>query len=184
MRVKTISLPMRTTRLLLPCAIIIAALLLVNCSGPQTYPVRTYPLGEKVNLGPFIYTAFETQWLTHLGDDPAPRLPQNRFFLVRVSVLNSGGTEVIAPNLSIVDDSGKSYQELQNGEGVPQWIGYLRQLKPADSAQGNLLFDAPPRHYKLKILDDTAERTAFIDIPLSFNAEVPQVLTPPDIPKK
>ena len=149
-----------------------------SCSSSEKFPVRTYQMGEKVTLGPFIYNAFETQWLTHLGDDVTPRLPQHRFFVIRVSILNSGGTELIGPNLSLVDDSGKVYEELSNGEGVPQWIGYLRQLKPADSSTGNLVFDAPPRHYKLKVLDETGERAALIDIPLSFNAESPQVPSP------
>jgi hypothetical protein len=114
-----------------------------SCSSTEKFAVRTYQMGEKVTLGPFIYNAFETQWLTHLGDDVTPRLPQHRFFVIRVSILNSGGTELIGPNLSLVDDSGKVYEELSNGEGVPQWIGYLRQLKPADSSTGNLVFDAP-----------------------------------------
>lgn len=169
---------MRPMRLVALCAIAAISLLGGSCSSTEKFPVRTYAMGEKVPLGPFIYNAFETQWLTHLGDDVTPRLPQHRFFLVRTSILNSGGSELIGPNLSIVDDNGNVYEELSNGEGVPQWIGYLRQLKPADSSQGNLVFDAPPRHYKLKVLDDTGERAALIDIPLSFNAESPQLPEP------
>jgi len=149
-----------------------------------TFPVRTYQMGEKVSLGPFVYTVFETQWLTQMGEEPALRIPQHRFFLVRASVVNSGSTELTAPNVSIVDDSGKVYEELVNGEGAPEWIGYLRQLKPAESAQGNLLFDVPPRHYKLRAADETGERIALIDIPLSFNAETPQVINPSDIRKR
>jgi len=164
-------------------AILAACLVTGSCSGGEKFPVRTYQMGEKVTLGPFIYNAFETQWLTHLGEDVAPRVPQHRFFLIRISILNSGGTELIGPNLSIVDDSGKVYEELSNGEGVPQWIGYLRQLKPADSSTGNLVFDAPPRHYKLKVLDETGERAALIDIPLSFNAESPDLPSQPETKK-
>ena len=53
------------------------------------------------------------------------------------------------------DDNGNTYPELSSGEGVPQYIGYLRSVKPAQSAQGNAIFDAPPRHYKMKIADET-----------------------------
>lgn len=160
-----------------------AALFLSNCSMGK-FPVRTYAMGEKVSLGPLIYTVYETQWLTQMGEEPALRVPQHRFFLVRASVVNSGATELTAPNLSIVDDSGKVYEELVNGEATPEWIGYLRQLKASESAQGNLLFDAPPRHYRLRALDETGERMALIDIPLTFNAETPQVINPGDIRKK
>ena len=55
---------------------------------------------------------------------------------------------------------------------------FLRSVKPAESAQGNVVFDAPPRHYKLKLMDETGERSAYIDIPLSFGAETPEMPTP------
>jgi len=80
--------------------------------------------------------------------------------------------------MTIQDDQGHVYDELSNGEGVPQWAGYLRIVKPADSAQGNALFDAPPGHYKLKLLDETGTNAALIDIPFTFNTETPDV-TPP-----
>ena len=156
---------------------------LSSCSMGR-FPVRTYQMGEKVSLGPFVYTVYETQWLTQMGEEPSRRIPQHRFFLVRASVSNSGRAEITAPNVSIVDDSGTVYEELVNGEGAPEWIGYLRQLKPAESAQGNLLFDAPPRHYKLRAVDETGERIALIDIPLSFNAETPELINPGDIRRK
>ena len=54
----------------------------------------------------------------------------------------------------------------------------LAQVKPAESAQGNLVFDAPPAHYKLRITDENEENPAYVDIPLSFGAEVP----PPEVP--
>jgi hypothetical protein len=63
---------------------------------------------------------------------------------------------------------------------VPQWAGYLRNVKPADNVQGNIVFDAPPAHYKLKLADETGTKFALIDIPLSFGAETPEVITPTD----
>ena len=160
-------------------AAIIASILFTGCSSDEkTYPVRTYNMGERVDLGHIVYIVFETQWLTHIGEGPDERIPQNRFFLVRMQATNSLGTDIIVPNFTIEDDNGKVYHELDNGEGVPQWIGFLRSVKPADSAQGNAVFDAPPRHYKLKIQDENSDRAAYIDIPLSFGAETPEMPTP------
>jgi hypothetical protein len=51
-------------------------------------------------------------------------------------------------------------------------------VKAAESAQGNVVFDAPPRHYKLKVTDETGDRTALIDIPLTFGSETPDIPTP------
>jgi len=158
---------------------ILASILLTSCgSDEKSYPVRTYPMGERVQLGHIVYVVFETQWLTHIGEGTDARIPQNRYFLVRMSAVNSGGGDIYVPAFSVEDDNGHSYPELSDGSGVPQYIGYLRQVKPAESAQGNALFDAPPRRYKLKITDEDGERTAYIDIPLSFGAETPDIVSP------
>ena len=172
---------MRALQSVLLCAAAVAALCWSGCGGKS--PARTYAMGEKVLVGHLNYTVFETQWLPQLGDQAAPRVPQNRFFLVRASIVNSGASDVVAPNLTIEDDSGHVYREVSNGDGVPQWIGYLRQIKPADSAQGNLVFDAPPAHYKLRVLDEDGEHSSLIDIPLTFNAETPGLPTPGEIKK-
>lgn len=167
---------MRLRVLLVPVAGF-AALLLTGCSQPS-FPVRTYPMGDKVNLGHLVYTVYETQWLTQAGTAPAIRLPQNRFFLVRISAGNSGGGDLMVPNLTVEDDQGHSYPELQNGDGIPQYIGYLRSVAPAEAAAGNLVFDCPPGHYKLRVTDEDGERAALIDIPLSFTSETPEVPIP------
>ena len=157
-------------------ALIAAASILPSCdSGEKSFPVRTYTLGERIALGHLVYVVFETQWLTQIGDGVDARVPQHRFFLVRLSTVNSLGTDVILPNLVIEDDNGNTYPELSSGEGVPQYIGYLRSVKPAESAQGNALFDAPPRHYKMKITDETGDKIAYVDIPLNFVSETPDV---------
>jgi hypothetical protein len=168
---------MRPFRLVWLLAVVAAAFSLLSCgdSGEKSFPVRTYTMGERVTLGHIIYTVFETQWLTHIGDGAESRVPQNRFFLVRLSAVNSYGSDVIVPNLMLEDDSGNSYPELSSGDGVPQYIGYLRNVRPADSAQGNALFDAPPRHYKMKLSDETGEKIAYVDIPLTFVSETPDV---------
>jgi Domain of unknown function (DUF4352) len=165
---------MRLSNPRLMLASLATALILSSCAQ-RTPPPRTYPLGEKVSLGHLIYSAYETQWLTQLGTGPDARVPQNRFLLVRMAVTNSGGETIASPNLSIVDDNGNSFEELSDGQGVPQWIGYIRQINQADTTQGNLLFDVPPRHYKLRITDEEGQRTAMIDLPLEFSPELPDL---------
>jgi hypothetical protein len=160
-------------------SVLASGVFLISCSdGPKAAPISSYLMGEKVHLGRLSYTVFETQWLTHLGDGPAARTPQNRFFLVRFSVTNSGSEDATILNFTVTDDKGQSYEELPNGEGVPQWAGYLRVAKSGDTIQGNVIFDAPAAHYKLKIADDTGTRFALIDLPLTFNNETPEVVPP------
>ena len=170
---------MRYLRLFPTLAVLTAALLLNACSRESAAPeVHNYSLGEKAKLGHIIYTVYETQWLPQLGEGPAPRIPEHRFFLVRVTAVNSGGADLIVPNVTVEDDRGNSFPELRDGDGVPQWIGYLRQVKPAESTSGNLVFDAPPAHYKLRVTDENEDAFAYIDIPLSFGAEVPTTELP------
>ena len=166
-------------------AISLAGMLLAGCHATSSaFPVRTYPMGERVLLGSLTYTVIETEYLTQIGDGATARVPKNRFFLVKISV-NNGGSEIANVRaFQVEDDSGKVYPELNDGEGVPDWIGYLRSVKPAESAQGNALFDAPARHYVIRVRDETGERAALIDIPLTFNAETPDVPTPGDPSKK
>jgi hypothetical protein len=170
---------MRQLRFTLLLAAVAAALFLSACSrGESSDPVRTYSMGERIDLGHIVYTVFETQWMTQLGERDNVRVPQHRYFLIRMSAVNGAGGDLIVPNVSIEDDSGNTYTELSDGDGVPQWIGFLRQVRPAEAAQGNVLFDAPPRHYKVRLMDEIGDHKALVDIPLSFTAETPEVPVP------
>ena len=127
---------------------------------PAGAPLDKYLMGEKVHLGHLSYTVFETQWLTHLGDGrDGPRAAEP----VLPDSLQRGQQRQRRCRRSrirrIQDDQGpRLTRKLSNGEGVPQWAGYLRNVKPADNVQGNIVFDAPPAHYKLKLSDETGDQ--------------------------
>jgi hypothetical protein len=172
---------MPLTRRFVLVAAAIAALFATSCgSDEKSFPVRTYNLGERVQLGHIVYMVFETQWMTHMGEGPDARVPQHRFFLIRLSAVNSSNGDLTVPAFTIQDDNGNTYNELSDGTGVPQWAKYLRPVHPAESIQGNVLFDAPPRRYKLKLQDEDSEKAALIDIPLNFGAETPDIVQTPE----
>ena len=135
-------------------------------------------MGERAYAGHLIYTAYETQYLTQIPLDPDPRVPDNRFLLIRVNVVNSGGEEAVAPAMTIEDEMGKTYEELSDGRGVPQWITYIRTIKPGSSVQGWAVFDAPPKHYKLRAHDEVSDRYVLIDVPLTYGSENPDIALP------
>lgn len=130
--------------------------------------VRTYTLGQKATLGHLIYLALETQWLPAFGEGPAARAAQNQFLLVRLSVTNGGSADAAVPNFSVEDGTGRRFPELTDGSGVPDWIGALRTLAPADTIIGNAVFDVPTSHYTLHVLDEDSQHEARIDLPLNF----------------
>ena len=135
-------------------------------------------MGDRVELGHLVYTVFETRWASQLGDGPTARVPQHRFFLVRMNVGNTANGRAIVPNMTLEDDHGNSYTEIRDGESVPDWLGFLRPVTTLEAAAGNALFDAPPAHYRLRITDEDSQRAALVDIPLSFREEAPDLPAP------
>ena len=154
---------------------VFSLILLSFTSGcmPKKKEVRIVPLGEKAEIGPFIYQAYETRWLHTLGD----RTAKDRFFIIRVSVVNSGSQELTIPSLEVVDDEGNSFPELSDGTGVDKWLGVTRKVGVANTEQGNVVFDVPLKHYRLKVSDDN-DNFMYFDVPLSLASEDPNAGKP------
>ena len=147
-------------------------------SGVLKQPI--HKMGELTTVGPVIYNVLETHWADQLSGSTGSQLPKHRFLLIRLTVTNSGNHDIAVPLLSLEDDQGHSYRELSKVEGVPSWLGLLRVLSPASHLQGTIVFDVPPMNYKLRVTDCgdlEREKTALIEIPLTFNP--PQPIEPP-----
>jgi len=155
-----------------------ALLLLTSCSGFRDTSVKVFDMGTRVETGHLAYTVFETEWLPQIGSGDTARVPKTRFFLIRLSAQNVGSEDLDVPNVTLVDDKGGTVDELQDGDQVPQWIGFVRKVKASDSISGNLIFDAEPKHYRLRVTDENGEKPALVDIPLNFNADIPPVALP------
>ena len=135
-------------------------------------------MGERVTAGPLVYNVFDDQWKTQFGQGADARIPKDRFFLVHLSVVNGGAADVMVPTMNLVDDSGQAYGELSDGDGVPEWIGYLRRVQPAGTLQGNVVFDVPPKHYHLRLSEESGNATREVDLPLNFTPDKPDVPAP------
>ena len=144
----------------------------------------SYRMGERATVGKLIYNVTETQWKTTLGDNSTPRVPERRFLLVKLTVTNSGTEPVGLPLLRLFDANGNDHRELDNGDGVEGWMGYLRMLNGVETREGTLLFDVAPASYKLQITDGgdaENEIIGYVDIPLRMEAD-PNLSEPPAIP--
>jgi hypothetical protein len=83
------------------------------------------------------------------------------------------------PAFKLVDDAGGVYNESTEGQDVSHWLGMIRNLKPADTLEGNVLFDVEPKSYKLKLDDGSETGTVLmVDLPLEFEANKPLTLDP------
>jgi hypothetical protein len=129
-----------------------------------------FKMGERVQAGKIIYNVLEAEWKTALTE--AGRAPQNRFLFLRVSMTNSGGEPVNLPAFEILSDDGTRYPEITEGmEGVRNWLGLLRTVRPATTEQGVIVFDVPLAQHKLVLLDDAEvgeERYAHVEIPVQL----------------
>jgi hypothetical protein len=148
-------------------ALAMTVLSVTGCASRKK-EVRAVELGAKAEIGPFIYQAFDTHWPFTLGD----RVAKDHFFTLRLSVLNSGSVDADIPSLTLIDDDGNTYPESSDGTGVANWIGISRKVRPAQSEQGTVLFDVPPKHYRLRVADEN-DNFMFIDIPFNLSTEEP-----------
>jgi hypothetical protein len=148
--------------------LIAVTLLLWGCSPNTGRQTKIYQAGEKASVDKLSFAVIDTQIHTRLGDDANPRIPQNRFYTVQIAVSSGNNTDTPIPSLALVDDSGKTYPELADGSGLQHWLGIVRSVSPAQTERGEVLFDAPAAHYKLKLTDDTDANDVYIDLPLNF----------------
>jgi hypothetical protein len=157
-------------------------LVLMGCSTSLKKEAKIYSIGEKVTIGSLTYSVVDTEIVPQLGDDPATaRNPANRFYLIKVSVSNSSNADLPIPAMTLMDDSGQAYNELADGAKVPQWLGVVRKVAAAQTDQGNVVFDAPAKHYRLRLTDETDETEVAIDVPLSYvHEQMKDLKTVPD----
>lgn len=160
------------------------ALLLGGC-GERKTEETAYRMGEPVTVGPLTYTVLETEWRTELGEGIEQRIPQHRFLVLRLSIANASKEPAAVPLLSLEDHAGKTHMELSEVPAVPRWLGLLRLVDPGASMHGAIVFDVPPAEYRLRVAsggDLETERTALIQIPLSFDAPASFELPAPKPP--
>ncbi|HZO57610.1 MAG TPA: hypothetical protein VFB63_33165 [Bryobacteraceae bacterium] len=154
----------------LPAFCLALCLMLPGCgAGGSASQSAVRQMGERIQVGPLIYTILEADWQNELPGEASPRLPQHKFLMIRATVTNSGSREVNMPLLHLVDDANKQILESDDGKGVEEWFGLYRAIKPADTLPGRFLFDAKPGNYKLLLSDGgdlEREITALVSIPL------------------
>jgi Domain of unknown function (DUF4352) len=166
----------------------VAAFFAGSCSNSDKKKSQIYPVGEKATVGHLVYNVIDTQVMTQLGEDPTTaRTPQNRFYVMTVSVSNSSSDDLPIPGLTLVDDAGKEYPEAADGTGLSNWLGVVRRVSAAQTEQGNILFDAPAQHYRLRLTDETDSQEVSIDVPLTYVHEqmktLPNNAEPPPAPQ-
>jgi hypothetical protein len=121
-----------------------------------------------------VYNVVQTVWRTQLGGLFSARSPENRFLLITLSATNGGGKEIALPFFTLEGRNGKEYKEMENGNGVENWFGLLRTLNPAETRQGNLMFDVPLTSYRLRLSDGGepgTEKNVWVEIPLRLDTD-------------
>jgi len=152
---------------------ILSAAFLLGCGAQEKASKTPHAMGERVQVGPLVYTVLEADWENELGDGANARIPKNRFLVIRLSVQNAGSKELTLPLLTLEDDKRQETLELDKGQGVEDWMGLLRHVTPANTIQGRIVFDVAVAPYQLRLTDAAElenERTAYVSIPLKLGS--------------
>jgi hypothetical protein len=167
--------------------VLILAGLLAGCSHGEPPPPES-SMGEKITLGPLTYTVIDSSWHNQLGDAFNVRPAQQRFLILSLAITNGGGSDVSVPLLTLQNSDGRDFLESDNGEGVENWLGLLRNISPAQTQEGKIVFDVPLTAYKLRLTDGGgpgAERYGWVNIPLRLDVDTDvQAQTPGAVPVK
>ena len=135
--------------------------------------IGNFAMGQRVEITPVTYIAMETRWETKLGEGANPKVPQNRFLVIKLSVTNGADTVATIPLMKLQGTSGQTYEEVTEGaDAEPTWLGMLRHVQPVETKEGVVIFDVPLGSYKLDIPEGDVgqEKHALIDIPLQLQS--------------
>lgn len=127
--------------------------------------------GDKAIIGHLTYNVVDSQIFAQLGDEANPRVPHDRFILLQLAVTNTSNVDNPIPAVELVSDSGQTYSELTDGTGVTNWFGLVRHVGPGQTERGDVAFDAPAAHYKIRFSDETTNAEIMADLPLSYEHE-------------
>jgi hypothetical protein len=152
------------------------ALYLYGCSSVSA-PAKSHAMGEPVQAGGLVYTVTEADWRNELSGTTAGIVrAKNRFLVLKITISNSASQELSVPLLHLEDASGNTFEELEEVDGVDNWLGLLRLMSPASHLEGNIVFDVPPAVYSLRVTssgDPEKETHALIEIPLQASKPQP-----------
>lgn len=161
------------------CVLALAGLL-AGCGAHADNFAQDHAMGDKVPVGLLTYNVIENNWYSQLGEGFRVRSPQQRFMAITLSITNGSGSDVAVPLFTLQNSDGQNFTEVENGDGLDKWMGLLRQIGPAQTLDGKILFDVPLGSYKLRLTDGGgpgAEKYAWVTIPLRIENETP-VQTP------
>ncbi len=148
-------------------------LLLSGCGESPTTDSIVYKMGDKVQVGTMVYTVLEAEWKADLsGSEGLPQTPKNRFLVLKVAMTNGGGAQTAIPLLTLENPKKDSTLEVSEVKNLPNWLGIVRLINPAQTETGFIVFDVPTGAYKLRVTDGKetgSETTRLVDIPLSLS---------------
>jgi hypothetical protein len=154
--------------------VLVAALLTAGCKPRRTSEQLNYAMGERITAGPLVYNVVQTVWRTQLGDVFKTRVPDDRYLLISLSVTNSSADTVSVPFFQLEGPNRKTYSEIEDGTGIDNWFGLLRDITPAQTKQGNIVFDVPLTSFRLRLTDGGepgTEKYVWVDIPLRMDTD-------------
>jgi hypothetical protein len=122
-------------------------------TSKQPATIRTYNMGETVNIGYTSYRVNNAWWSDKLSDNQfIDKKADASWLFISLSVRNDDKKPRTIPPFKLIDSSGAQYQTSSKAWAVDGHIGALESLNPDVTKNGLIIFDVPQsRKYRLKI---------------------------------
>ena len=145
----------------------------VGCSRTAAH-IGTHNIGERVQLGPVVYTVLEAEWRDHLSTGSGESSPDKKYLLARLSITNASASPITIPLLQVINAKDQSFTEVADVQGLQDWLGLLRPIPPGGTEVGHAVFCISPGDYRLQLTDAgelDRETIALVTIP--FRVDLP-----------
>lgn len=155
------------------CLTVIVFAFAAGCGASADDATKTYGFGENVAAGAFGFQVTGCEWRDRIGSGQDARTPVHRFLVLHLGVFNRSGSELAIPPLTLLDDEGNTHPEATGMTGDPKWLGLTHKVRPNETAQGHVIFDVSPGHYRLRVTDESGYGSfALIDVPLRLQTDL------------
>jgi hypothetical protein len=152
--------------------IVAAVLITAGCTGGAESAVKTYALGETAEAGAFGFQVNGCDWRTRIGEGPDAKTAIHSFLVLQVGVFNRSPSDLAIPAMTLLDEDGQAHSEVPGVTADPRWLGLSHKARANEITHGNVIFDVPPGHYRLRVTDESGfDKFALIDIPLRIQTD-------------
>ena len=125
----------------------------------QETPVKTYNIGESINLDYLTYKVHKAESFTKMGTSMMKKETNGKFIKLYLSILNKAKEtkQIFSPRFTLIDSQDRQFdQAVEATLYIKDFILFGEQLQPGLPLEGAIVFELPKdaNNLKLKVVGD------------------------------